>query len=65
MKGKYEANGEEMIQYLIAVQALLVEFLSWNIAKISRVENFKAVRLSKSTSMAILNLKRSKEKVFV
>ena len=39
IKGEYEMKGENIAKYLIFLQALFIEFPSWNIDKIPRVEN--------------------------
>lgn len=54
-----------MIQYLQVVQALVTKFNSWNITKISRVENLDANKLSKHTFIAMPDPKKYDERIFV
>lgn len=65
MKGRYKVKNERMMKYLVVVRALIMEFHSCNIIKILRAKNSEANRLSKCTSVAIPNLEKGKEKVFV
>ena len=65
LKGEYDAKDKGMLQYLRVVRCLVSDFLYWNITKIQRTENTEADQLSKYASIAIPNLEKIDERVFV
>lgn len=65
VKGEYKAKRERMTKYLQVVQTLASKFPFWDTNKILKVKNSEAYKLSKFSSIVVLQPDDAIRKVFI